>query len=188
MDIADVKRELSSDEKVLESAFKLETVYKKYKVLLWGVAVALVLFFVGRSAFDALHQAKLAEANEAFLTLQEKPDNAEALATLEAKNPALFELFSYAQAVKAEDVKQLRVLQKSQNFVIADLSSYSANTLERKPATSQLYKEMALLDEAYLALKAGNTQEAQRKLEGIDQRSVAKNIVTLLQHATLKVK
>ena len=38
-DINYVKSELSADEKVLESALKIETLYKKNKVLIWGVVV-----------------------------------------------------------------------------------------------------------------------------------------------------
>ncbi|MDQ7085513.1 MAG: hypothetical protein Q9M36_11560 [Sulfurovum sp.] len=44
-DVNYVKKSLSSDEKVLESAFKLETLYRKHKVKLWGLAIALVVFF-----------------------------------------------------------------------------------------------------------------------------------------------
>ena len=43
-DVKYVKTELSGDEKVLESAFKLETLYKKYKFVIWGAAAALVPF------------------------------------------------------------------------------------------------------------------------------------------------
>jgi len=72
VDIADVKKKLSSDEKVLVSAFKLETLYKKHKFKIWAVVAALLLFFIGKTAMDAMHNAKLAEANQAFLTLQIK--------------------------------------------------------------------------------------------------------------------
>jgi hypothetical protein len=70
VDIADVKKKLSSDEKVLVSAFKLEELYKKHKYKIWAVAAALILFFAGKVAMDAMHEAKLADANKAFLTLQ----------------------------------------------------------------------------------------------------------------------
>jgi len=69
VDIADVKKKLSNDEKVLVSAFKLETLYKKHKFKIWAVVAVLILFFIGKTAMDAMHNAKLAEANQAFLTL-----------------------------------------------------------------------------------------------------------------------
>lgn len=188
MDIADVKKKLSSDEKVLVSAFKLETLYKKHKFKIWALAAALILFFVGKTAMDAMHEAKLAEANQAFLTLQTKADNTQALQTLKEKNPALFELFSYAQAVKKKDVKALNTLAGSSNAVIADSSKYVAATLENKSSDSKLYKELALLEAAYLAIKAGDVKSARSKLELIDERSSFSMLASLLKHSTLKAK
>jgi len=187
-DVNYVKKELTGDEKVLESAFKLETLYKKYKVAIWGVGVTLILFFAGKTAMNAMHEAKLAEANQAFLTLQTKSEDTQALQTLKEKNPALFELFSYAQAVKKKDVKALSVLAKSSNTVIADSSKYTMATLENKSSDSKLYKDMALFEAAYLDIKAGNTKSAKAKLELIDERSPFATLVSLLEHSTLKVK
>ena len=187
-DVKFVKKELSSDEKVLESAFKIEELYKKYKFVIWGVVVAIILVFAGKTAMDAMNEAKLADANKAFLTLQTKVDDTQSLQTLKEKNPALFELFSYAQAVKKQDVKTLSGLTGSSNVVIADSSKYVAATLENKSSDSKLYKEMALLEGAYLDIKAGDTKSAKAKLELIDERSSLSMLASLLMHSTLKVK
>jgi hypothetical protein len=107
------------------------------------------------------------------LTLQTKADDTQALQTLKEKNPALFELFTYAQAVKKQDVKTLNTLAGSSNAVIADSSKYVAATLENKSSDSKLYKELALLNDAYLA---------------IDERSSFSMLASLLKHSTLKAK
>jgi hypothetical protein len=185
-DVNYVKKELSGDEKVLESAFKLESLYKKYKFQLWGVAAALILFFGGQAVMTAMHEAKLVKANEAFLTLQSKSDDANALKILKENNPALLELYTYAQAVKKEDIKALESLASSQNNVIADASGYTAGVLSKKPVDSKLYKEMALFEEAYLAIVAGDTKTAQNKLELIDERSPLSVIAQFLKHSTIK--
>ena len=52
-DVNYVKKELSGDEKVLESAFKLETLYKKYKFFVWGIVGAVLLFFVAQTALSS---------------------------------------------------------------------------------------------------------------------------------------
>lgn len=185
-DVNFVKKELSGDEKVLESAFKLETLYKKYKTTLWGVLTLLVLFFGGRAVMESMEETKLATANEAFMALQLKADDAEALKILKENNPALFELFSYAQAVKTQDVKTLEALSKSKNTVIADASGYTASVLNKKPVDSVLYKEMALFEEAYLAIQAGETKKAKAKLEEIDGRSPLAILTEFLKHSLLK--
>lgn len=188
MNIQDVKTELSSDEKVLESAFKLETLYKKYKFVIWGMAAALLIFFIGQTVLTSMQEAKLEDANEAFLTLQKKPDDKEALSTLKTKNPALFELYTFSKAAHSNDTKVLQTLASSKNEVIADSSKYTAAALENKAVDSKLYKELALLEAAYLAIKSGDTAAAKAKLELIDERSSLQMLTKLLEHSMIKAK
>ena len=188
MNIADVKRELSGDEKVLESAFKLETYYNKYKAIIWVVIVGLVLFFITRAVMTSMHESNMIEANKAFLTLQTKADDADALKILEEKNPALFELFSFDQAKKSKDTKALETLSSSSNSIIADASEYMLSVLEKKPSDSTLYKELALAQEAYLDIKNGDGKSAREKLELIEERSPLGVTARLLMHSTIKAK
>lgn len=188
MNIANIKKELSGDEKVLERAFKLETMYKKYKVFIWILVIAIIVFFVGKTIMQEMHEKNLAEANTAFITLQSKADDAQALSILQEKNPALFELFSYAQASKNSDAKALSTLASSNNAVIADASAYTAAALENKNIDSELYREMALLQEAYLSIKSGDNKVAKSKLELIDEGSPLYMLASLLKHSTLKAK
>jgi hypothetical protein len=185
-DVNYVKTELSSDEKVLESAFKLESLYKKYKMVIWGVAGALLLFFVVSTGMEALRQSKLEAANQALLTLQQKADDAEAMKVLKENNPSLYELYMLSQAAKKQDITALKALSGSQNDIVADMSRYSIGTIEKKPEDSKLYKELAYLEEAYLAIKSGDTQKAKNKLELIDERSSLSMLAKFLEHATLK--
>ena len=187
-DVKYVKKELSGDEKVLESAFKLETLYKKYKFVIWGAAAAILFFFIAQAVMTGMKESKLEDANSAFLALQEKPDDASALKTLEAKNPALFELYSFSKAVKAKDVKALEALSSNKNEIIADASRYTAAALENKPVDSKLYNDLALFDEAYLAIKAGDTKTAKAKLELIDDRTSLQMFTKLLEHSMIKAK
>lgn len=187
-DVNFVKTELSGDEKVLESAFKLESLYRKHKVKLWGAAAAIVLFFGAQAVMTAIHETKLAEANEAFLTLQSKSDDANALKVLKENNFALFELYSFAQAAEKQDVKALESLSASSNAVIADASKYTAAVLDKEPVDSKLYKEMALFVDAYLAIGAGNAKMAKDKLELIDERSSLSVISGFLKHSIIKAQ
>ena len=185
-DVNYVKKELSGDEKVLESAFKIETLYRKHKLKIWGAVIAVILFFGGTAAMDAMHEAKLVKANEAFLTLQTNSEDANALKVLKEENPALFELYSYATAVKKQDLATLGSLAKSSNSVIADASAYTAGVLNKKPVDSKLYREMALFEEAYVAIGTGDIKTAKDKLELIDERSPLGVITSFLKHSTIK--
>ena len=135
---------------------------------------------------NAMHQAKHEKANEAFLTLQSNGSDANALKVLKENNPALLELYTYSQAAQQKDVKALEALSSSKNAVIADASTYTAAVLNKKPADSKLYKEMALFEEAYLAIVAGDIKTAQNKLELIGDRSSLAVITEFLKHSTIK--
>jgi len=187
-DVKYVKTELSGDERVLESAFKLETLYKKYKYIIWGAAAALVLFFLSQTVMQSMKESKLEEANTAFLTLQEKPDDAAAAQTLKKTNPALFELYTFSRAAQSDDAKAVKGLSASKNKIIADVGTYTAATIDKHPVDSKLYKELALFQEAYLLIKSGDTKLAKEKLELIDERSSLQMLTQLLEHSMIKAK
>ncbi len=187
-DVKYVKKELSADEQVLESALKLETYYNKYKRKIWTILILIVLVLFGKIIFDAVQNSRMNSANDALLTLQKDPKNSEALSALESNNPALYELYSYAEAVKSKDAKKLEELAKSKNSLIADVSQYTGQALASKSSDSAYYKEMSLVEDAYLALKAGKSDAAREKLELIDARSPVAPVADLLKHYTIKGK
>ncbi len=186
--IGQAKKELSGDEQILVSAFKLERIYKKYKKVIWGAVIILLVFFTGNAVKNAMQEATLEKANEAFLVLQANPEDAKALQLLKDNNPALFELFSFAQAIKKNDANALASLSQSKNEVISDSSKYAQKVLTNESADSALYKEIALLESAYLAIKAGDTKQAKIHLDSIDERSSIGLFASLLKHSIIKVK
>ena len=187
-DVNYVKTELSGDEKVLESAFKLETFYKKYKSVIWGSAIALVLYFAVTSGMEALRASKLAAANQALLTLQQNPDDSNALSILKENNPALYEVYTFSVAAKKEDLKGIAAAKSSHNEILSDMARYSEGAIVKKPVDSKLYTEFSYLEEAYMALQSGDIQKAKSKLEMVDSRSQLAPFAKLLEHATIKAK
>jgi len=183
-----VKGELSGDEKVLESVLKIETLYNRHKRKIWAVLAVIVLFLAGKVILDTIHDAKLESANEALLVLEKNPKDGAALEKLQSKNPLLYELYSYHQAVTQKDAKRLEALSGSKDPLISDISRYSSSVLASKSSDSVYYREMSLIEDAYLALKAGKRQEAREKLELIDPRSPLAQVADLLKHYTVKGK
>lgn len=59
--------------------------------------------------------------------------------------------------------------------------------LNKKPVDSVLYNEMALLEEAYLAIGEGKPKVAKEKLEMIDERSPLGVVSEFLKHYMIKV-
>jgi hypothetical protein len=187
-EIQHVKAELSSDEKLLENAFKLERLYKKYKLLIWGAAVLAVVGFGGNAAWQWYQQTKRDAANAAWLTLKNDPKNTEALATLKSNNPDLYALYRYAEAVRNRDTKTLRELSGSGDAILADLSGYHAAVLDNRTAETTLYHDLSVVESAWLDLKAGNKSQARNKLSVIAENSPVAKVAQLLRHYTLESK
>jgi len=183
-----VKEELSGDEKILESAFKLERIYKKNKILIWGVLLLLLVGFGGNAAWGAYQQSKLSSANDAFLTLQKHPADQAALAKLEANNPKLLALFKLHQALVSGSADTLKALESSSDPIVADVAKYHAGLLGGHPTDSVYYHDLSVVEEAYADLKAGNKSAAKDKLSLISETSPVAKIAQLLKHATLDLK
>jgi len=183
-----VKDSLSGDEKILESAFKLERVYKKHKLKLWTGIVVILLLVGANFGTQAYNQAKLDSANEALLTLKTDPANSTAIAQLKADNPKLYELYRYANATKNSDIKTLEELSSSSDALIADISKYHAGVLGAKSVDSQYYQDLVLVEEAYSALKENKKDLANQKLALIAENSPVSSVARLLKHYALESK
>ena len=183
-----VKDALSADEKVLESAFKLEKLYKKYKFAIWSILALVILYFVGSAAYNWYQNNKMLKANQAFMTLEQNPKDSSALAELKANNPKLYELFRFDQAIKDKNLDELNKLGTNSDQLISDLSKYHAGVLNSKPVDSQYYHDMSLLEEAYTALKNKKIDLAKEKLSLISENSPLSGVARLLKHYTLTAK
>jgi hypothetical protein len=186
--INEAKKELSNDEQMLASAFKAEKIYKKHKTKIFSVVALAALYFGGKAFMDMQAQKKLEAANSAFLTLQSDENNTAALTELESNNPALFELFSYQKALKSSDTTTLKTLAGSKNRTIADLSGYHLAVIEGTPAKSELYGDIATINNAYLLIKEGKITEAKEELELISEESPVYNISKMMKHYSIKGK
>jgi hypothetical protein len=186
--IKEVKRELTSDEQMLASAFKLERFYKKHKIKIFIVVGAIVAFFGGKAILEAIENYKLNSANEAYLVLEKDSNNKEALETLKSKNPKLFELYKYKRAVESRDTEALKNLSQNKNEYISDMSGYHLAVIEKRVVDSTLYKDFALINSAVIYIKEGKVEEAKNQLALIDEKSPIYNISKLLKHYTIKGK
>jgi hypothetical protein len=184
-DVEYVKHELGSDEKLLESAFKLERIYKKYKIAIWGVVILAIVGFGGKSAYGAYERNKLEKANEALTTLRKNPKDSEALAVLKSHNPRLYELFVYSKAVENSDSGKLKELTSSKDARIADIASYHDAVLQSKSGDSIYYRDLSAVEKAYIALKAGKKDEARNSLALVSEDSPVAGIARLLKHYTI---
>ena len=185
-DINYVKEELSADEKMIEGALKIETLYKKYKLLIWGVVGVSVIGFGAKVVLSEIKEYKLNDANNALITLQTKPNDKEAQKVLKENNPKLFDLYSFSIAVKDKNTKELDRLASNKNDIIADISAYHSSVIANKSGESLYYKNLSLVESAYLDIKDKKIKEAKAKLDMIENRSSVSSLAGILSHYTIK--
>lgn len=186
--INEVKEQFESDEKMLASAFKLEKFYKKYKFFILGTVGVIVLFFGGRAVMGVIEDSRLASANEAYIQLVKNPKDTSALATLKDKNPSLFELFEYRNAIDNNNTEVLKTLSKSENDIISDVAGYHLAIMNGTEANSKLYAEVAMFNNAHLLIKEGKISEANDELSQIGEKSPLYNLSKIMRHYTIKGK
>lgn len=187
-DVNYVKRELSSDEKMLEGLLKVEKVYKKHKFKILGLVAIIIFAFGGSAVKNSMEESRLANANEALLKLQQNSSDTAALETLKTTNKPLYELYLYSNAVNDKDTEKLKSLSSSSNPMIADLSKYHASVLANEVGFSKYYDELSKVQEAFVALEKGKVSMAKDKLSFIEQKSPFYNVALLLKHRTIKVE
>ena len=181
-----VKDELSSDEKLLENAFKLERFYKKHKFKLWSAAAIIVIAAVGNVLYTTYRDYRLNQANDALLLLEKEPKNSDALAKLQKNNSRLYALYLYSRSVKNRSASELNSVKNQEDGLLRDISAYHADVLRSKAGHSRYYHDLSLVEKAYLDIKAGNRAKARKTLTLVGENSPVANIARLLRHVTLK--
>ena len=184
--IDDVKKELSGDEKMLASAFKAEKIYKKHKLKIFIIVGIIIAYFVGTAIMESIAQDKREKANAAYLVLEKNAKDSDALNSLKSNNLALFELFSYQEAVKTSDAAALKALSSNKNEIISDLASYHLAVIEGKPSNSKFNGDISKVHNASLLIKEGKTTEAKEELELIAEDSPLHNISKMIKHYGIK--
>ena len=184
--INEAKEKFESDEKMLASAFKFEKFYKKYKLLVLGTVGAVILFFGGTAVMNMMEVQRLEAANEAYIKLSKDTKNVAALADLKEKNPILFELFEYKNAMENNNTEVLKTLSSSKNELIADIAGYHLAIMRGKEASSDLYAEVAVVNNAHLLIKQGKVSEANDELSAIEEKSPLYNISKIMKHYVIK--
>lgn len=182
-----VKNEFKSDEKIFESAFRIERFVKKYKYLLLGVLLVCVGIFIFFQIDSKIQENRALRATEVFDKLLVEPNNQALIDVLKQESPQLYEMFSLSQAMKTSDEKSLKDLSKSKNDLVKNFASYQLASLQKdEDALGRIntdgFGDLAKMQQAFLKLQTNDYKEAAEILQSIGQDSVLKEMVKLLLH------
>ena len=179
-----VKEEISTEEQFLEGMIKGERFFKRNKIYILSFLVVLFIGGIGYAIRDMIHQNNLSVSNIAYQTLLKDANNTKALDTLHQKNPKLYALYIFKQAIQKGDIKVLKQLAMAkENPIISDLAAYHLAQLEKSTLVqSELLSGFVLLEEGYGLLKEGKIDEARLKFTQIEVNSPLKQIAKNLEH------
>lgn len=178
-----VKEEISTQESFMESFFKIEKIYKKYKLaIITGVTVA-ITGTIGYYISNYIQLQNKIEANKVFNQFLENKNDKKALATLKEKNQKLYEIALFIQdssaATNVEFLKELSLYSQAiQKQDIAKLTSVTQNQ-------NFLLKDFALFNKALLLAQKQQYKEAKQTIKQIPVNTNLNPLVQMLNHYLL---
>ncbi len=190
-DIEMVREELTSQEKFFEKTVITERFLKKYKNLLIGLVISIVLLIVINIAYNVNKESTILAANEAFNELSIKPSDKNALTRLQVLSPSLYDAYIYSKAIARKDLETIKSLKTSQALIIPELAQYESLSNEKDLETYSLnqnaiYKDLARIQNAIFLIKKGEVKKAHAKLHLISETSSLNKIAKSLLHYGVK--
>ncbi|PAF41525.1 hypothetical protein [Helicobacter sp. 11S02596-1] len=185
--IKQIQEEFKGDEKILENAFRLERLYSKYKYLLWLLLLAVIIWVGYYNVSQFLAEKHAQKTTAIYNELLKNPNNQALLDELKASSRDLYDLYTYAQALKDGDEKTLGTLRDSKNPIVKILAdyqyaSYAKNIQDLQNLNTTPMKDFSIIQIAYLLYGENKIPQAKALLNEIDRTSSVYQIASILKH------
>lgn len=179
-----VKEEISSDEKMLESVFRIEAFIKKYKLLFIALIVAGLGWIAWLYASDYLKEQKAIKSTALMEKIQSNIEDENAWNELKKENAPLYEMMRFSYAIKNNNTQELEQMKISSNPFISSYSSYEVASLTENFSSLKDgdFSDLALLQEGYLLVSKKDYTQALSKLNGISNTSELKDFALRIGH------
>ena len=193
-DIEMVKEELNSEEKFFEKAVMTEKFVKKYKNLMIGSVVAVVVLVGANITYTINKQNTIDAANAAVISLKVDPANEVMMEKLHSLSPTLYDAWKYQRAVETEDLEAFKALENSKALLVSDLATYNVASQSNDIKLlndyalkkNAMYKDLATVQIAVLLMKDSKIKEAHEKLALISIQSPLAQVANALMHYGVK--
>ena len=179
-----IKQELSTEDKIFEGTVKLERFWKKFKFVIIGAIVLIVVAVVGINYKKSADEKNKIAANEALNLFVQDYKNEKALADLKELDKNLYEVALYLKASKNNEIQAVNVPYLNQLMSYND--AVTKNDLNKLNDLSMdnrfLLKEFAIFNKALLLTQEKKYEEAKSVLKLIPETSQANQLSQLLLH------
>ncbi|OBV29495.1 hypothetical protein BKN38_05905 [Helicobacter sp. CLO-3] len=184
-----IRQEFQQDEKILENAFRLERLFRKYKYWIIAVVALIVIWGAYAIIYDTLREKKAQEISALYDELVQNPNNEVLRKSLQEKAPELYDLYALKLALESSEPSDaLRALKDSQNPIVKQIAEYELASIERKglEAIKGAFGDFAKVQEAYLLLSSGQIPQARAILTGIGEDSAMFGVASQMRHFGIK--
>lgn len=188
-----IKGEFSSDEKIIENAFRIELLYKRYKHIIWGVLIVVVAFAVFVGVKGLIVESSAQKSSAILAKLLETPDDENLRASLQKSNENLYNFFLLKESLDKGNTADLQGLSEAKNDFVKYLATYHLGSFERDKdlldkSDKYALGDLAKLESAYILIGQGKINDAKNILNTIPQDSQLIEIAKILAHSTITKK
>lgn len=185
-----IKNEFSNDEKIIENAFRLELLYKKYKYIIWSVVVIIIAvsLFVGIKNYYINYNST--QNSKILNSLLANPKDEALQNKLKNGSEKLYNLFRLKQALANGNIEELQDISKnaSDEFV-KYIATYTLASFNRDSTQLSNDKfsigDFASIQEAYLLINDNKIAQAKEILSKIPDNSPLKGISNTVLHYSI---
>jgi hypothetical protein len=178
-----IKDEISTQEKFFEGFFKLEKVWKKYKVVIVSSSIIAIALFIGIAINNYLTIQKNIKNNIAYDKLLEIPNDKNAIIVLKKSNPKLLAIANYVNnkniVVNVEFLEQISKFNKA--IQINNINNIDKIFLD----SNFLLKEYALFQKSLSQTIDKKYENAKKTLALIPTNSAISQLSNQLKHYLL---
>lgn len=184
-DFRQAKEELSNDEKMLESAFKIEAFVKKNKKILLGLLALGVICFGGYQLKTYLDERRALKITKIFSEIQQNGQSEELMQKLKKEGGELYEFMQLSRAIEEGNQELLEQMQHASNPFVSKYAYYELASLTQTFDLQKDYgafKDLVLLQEGYLMISKKDFQRASKFLNEVALTSEFKDWALRIGH------
>lgn len=173
-DMKRFKKDLSNDEKMLESAFRIEVFLKKYYRVILGFIGVVLICLVWIEIADYQKEKRAKRVTAIYDQIQSNGLTKELLEEIKKEGGEAYDFVALAWAIKESKAEELERLKKSSNSFIAQYASYELGSMGQNFESGKNYGEFAnliFLQEGYQLMMDKKHKEAIKKLDSIELTS-----------------
>lgn len=179
-----VREEMSSDEKMLESVFRIEAFIRKYKKIFLALIIVVLGWIAWFFISDYLKEQKAIKSTALMEKIQSNQEDNKAWEELKKENLALYEMMRLSFAIQKGESNELQQIQNSSNPFISEYAKYEFASMTQNLSSIKegSFLDLALLQEAYLLNNKKEHAQALLKLNEINNASELKDFALRIGH------